>query len=86
MKGKLIYPKSGGKLWFHIYGLLQLGDVIEFIEDWYQVSDIKIISICGDEMRKWRLTSKQAVRTFCAYMKNSVGTKNLKLRLKQRKP
>lgn len=87
MKGKLIYPKSGGrKLWFHIYGLLQLGEVIEFVEDWFQVSDISIVSVSRDDMRKWRLTSRSMVKTFCAYMRNSVGVKDLKLRLRQKKP
>jgi len=52
MKGKLIYPKSGGsKLWFHVYGLLQLGEIIEFVEDWFEVSDISVVSISESDMR-----------------------------------
>lgn len=86
MRKKLIFPRSGGKLWFHVYGLLQLGEVIEFVEDWFEISSISIISISGDDIRKWRLISRQAVRVFIAYMRNNVGSKNLRLRLKQRKP
>ena len=84
MKGKTIYPKQGA--WFHVDTLLQLGEMMEFVEDWFPKTSITVISISGDDLRRWRLTSRQAVKTFSAYMRNNIGSRNLKLRMKQKKP
>lgn len=82
MSGKTVYPRQG--VWFHVDTLLQLGEMVEFVEEWFCKTSITVISICGDDMKRWRLTSRQAVKTFCAYMRNNVGTRNLKLRMKQK--
>ena len=88
---KLIYPKvrSRSDAWYYPSTMIDAGEIIEFVEDQYQVSDIKYWIICGDDMKNNKgrpIASEQQAKEFCEYLKLHVCAGNLKLRMKQKKP
>ena len=77
------FPKQGQ--WFHLHTLMSAGIIIQWVDENYRKTRVKAITSCGDDMRKWRLTTAAKVRTFCVYMKYNSCTGNGKVRVSYKK-
>jgi len=78
-----VFPKQGE--WLHLHNLLTVGILNQWLEENYRKTRIRALTISGNEMRKWRLTTKDKVNTFCVYLRNNVGTDKCKLRIEAKK-
>ncbi len=79
-----VFPKDGSE-WFYLYNLLSVGVISEWLQENYQTTRVRALTIMGTEPRKWRITTKDKVKTFCAYLRNHTGTSKAKLRIEYKK-
>jgi len=79
---KVIYPVQGE--WLHVKLIGTCIVVRNYIELHYETQELRAISFCGDDCRKWRFNSHNAILTFYAYCLNHIGMHGFKIRLKQR--
>ena len=73
------FPKQGS--YFHLHNLMSVGIVVQWLEENYRKTRVVAISISGEEMRKWRLTTNAKVKTFCAWMRNNSCTDRARIRV-----
>jgi hypothetical protein len=82
-KGWMIsFPLQG--TWHHITNLISAGEVYQYAKDHFITHEIEVQTVCGQDFRKWLINSQQKITTFWWYLKNSLGTGELKLRMKVR--
>lgn len=80
------FPVQGQWMHLHIHPLMSVAIISQWLQENYRKSRVKAITICGeDDMRKWRITTKDKVKVFCAYLKNNCGTGNAKVRIMYKK-
>ena len=75
-----IYPRQG--IYYHIISILDAGEVYQYAMSNYRHTRIVVITFCEEDCRKWVLTSERKINTFYAYLRNSLGTDDLKLRVR----
>jgi len=80
---KVIFPRSGEE-WLHVKLIGTCIVVRNYIETHYEKEELRAISFCGDDCRKWRFNSHNSILTFYAYCLNHIGMHGFKIRLKQR--
>ena len=78
-----IYPRQG--IYYHIISILDAGEVYQYAMSNYKRTVIVVITFCKEDSRKWVLTSEGKINTFYAYMRNCLGTDDLKLRVTAKK-
>ena len=77
------FPRQGE--YFHLHTLCSVAVVSQWLQDNYKKTRVKAITIAGDDMRKWRLTTKSKVKVFCVWMRNNSCTDKGKLRIMYKK-
>ena len=77
------FPDQGE--WMHLRTLMSVAIISQWLQENYRKTIVKAITISGDDMRKWRLSTKDKIKVFCAYLKNNCGTDNSKLRIMHKK-
>ncbi len=76
----IAYPHQGE--WFHVTTLLQTGEICQYAEEHLVSHDMVVLTICGNDMRRWVLNAPQRIKAFYWYLKNNVGSDRLRLRFK----
>ena len=77
------FPKQGE--WFHLHTYCSVVVIAQWVQENYRKTRVKALTISGDDMRKWRLTTKSKVKTFCAWMINNSCTDKARLRIEVKK-
>ena len=78
----LAYPVGISKSnWYHIRSILDAGEVYQYAISHLVTHDVKVNSICRKDIRPWVLDTRQKIETFYWYLKNSINTDDLKLRM-----
>ena len=78
----LAYPLLMSKSsWHHIESILDAGEVYQYATSHLVTHDVKVTSICRDDIKQWILGTEQKIETFYEYLKNNINTDDLKLRM-----
>lgn len=72
----LLYPKGGGRMWFHIRTRAMCQEVFKHIRGKY----VKISCFAGSTAKSFD-TTKESPSVFLAYMLNNYGAGKLKVRI-----
>ena len=79
----IAYPRqpSGDNQWFHIENLFDAGEIQQACLGYLETHEVMVYTICNNDFRKWVINSQQKIIALYWYLKNSVNTDDLKLRL-----
>ena len=80
-----VFPRENGQRWFYLHNLCSVGVISEWLQENYHKTRVKALTISGGDMRKWRLSTKDKVKTFVSYLRNNVGIDNSKVRVLYKK-
>ena len=80
-----VFPKGTGHQWFHLHTLCSVAVVSQWLQENYRITRVKAITIAGNDMRKWRITTRDKIKVFCAWMRNNCGTGQAKLRIEYKR-
>jgi len=80
VRNKTVIPRYG--VWKHIINLGDVADIVIFLKENLGKHFIEVITICQNDVRKWVFYSKRDILAFQTYLRNNVGTDDLKLRAK----
>jgi len=73
------FPKDGE--WFHFHNLASIATVSLWVQENYRKTRVKVLTVTGGKMRKWRLTTEDKVKVFCRWLSNNALTDKTKVRV-----
>ena len=79
-KWMLAFPRQGK--WFHVTNLLDAGTIYKYAKDHVISHHVAVYSICNNDFRRFKVETESNVKTMFAYLRNNIGTDDLKLRVK----
>jgi len=78
VRNKTVIPQYG--VWEHIVNLGNVADIVIFLKENMGKHSIEVITICRKDIRKWVFHTQRDILAFQTYLRNNVGTDDLKLR------
>lgn len=75
-----IYPRQK-EGWYYVEHLIDIAEISKYILDNYKRTRIMAITICGSDFRRFILTNQHKIKVFEMYLRNSLGTGQLKIRV-----